>query len=192
MDLEDLFMQEIMRMSIDSSQYRSIVKKRRVTINDLSIDVLSNFVFKHMDARQLFTCSQVSKYWHSILTNKKRMVYTFSFLCQRDLWPRQMAQASGLFLKQYKNYMHMMKKRPRIRFDGVYICKIHYVKRGEDVQSNYHPSHDVVSYKYLRFYRNGTLMSVYTHVPPKKFLPKFYESQLSIEQLMNYDFEDDD
>ena len=51
-------------------------------------------------------------------------------VCQRDLWPRYIAQSSQSFLKSYKSWRHMMKERPRIRFDGVYINKMHYVRHG--------------------------------------------------------------
>lgn len=67
----------------------------------------------------------------------------------------------------------MLKERPRIRFDGIYICKMHYVRFGLSDISEYRPTHDVYSYKYLRFFRNGTCVSVYTTTAPKKFIPKF-------------------
>jgi len=69
----------------------------------------------------------------------------------------------------------MIKERPRIRCDGVYICKMHYVRYGVSDEYNQRPVHDVITYKYLRFYRNGNMMSVYTNKPPKKFVPMFYE-----------------
>ena len=36
------------------------------------------------------------------------------------------------------------------------------------------------------------MVSVYTSWAPKKFVPKFYEQQLSFEQMMNGDLDDDD
>ena len=36
------------------------------------------------------------------------------------------------------------------------------------------------------------MVSVYTCVPPDRFVPKFYEKQLTFEELMNNDFDEDD
>lgn len=36
------------------------------------------------------------------------------------------------------------------------------------------------------------MVSVYTSWAPKKFVHKFYEQQLSFEQIMNADHDDDD
>ena len=112
-------------------------------------------------------------------------------VCQRDLWPRYIAQSSKSFLSNYINWRNMIKFRPRIRFDGVYISKMHYVRYGMHDETGRRPSFDVITYKYLRFYRNGTMVSVYTSWAPERFVPKFYEQQLSFEQLMNTDFDED-
>ena len=75
----------------------------------------------------------------------------------------------------------MIKERPRIRFDGVYVNKMHYVRYGAQDEYGTRPSFDVISYKYLRFYRNGTMVSVYTSMAPEKFIPRFYEKLLTFE-----------
>lgn len=68
----------------------------------------------------------------------------------------------------------MVKKRPRIRFDGFYIMKHHYVRYGESECSEYRPSWDVYSYRYLRFYKNGKFVLIHSVNPPKKFAKKLY------------------
>ena len=62
--------------------------------------------------------------------------------------------------------------RPFVRFDGFYICKMMYRRVGMSENSMNHPIHEVVSYKYIRFYPNGATLSLYTNSTPKKFLPK--------------------
>ena len=74
----------------------------------------------------------------------------------------------------------MARERPRIRYDGVYVCKMHYVKYGWSEVSEYRPSFDVYSYKYLRFYPKGNCVAVYTTQTPKKFLSKFYSEELDL------------
>ena len=66
----------------------------------------------------------------------------------------------------------MIRERPFLRFDGFYICKILYRRQGLSETSTTHPTHEVISYKYLRFYPDGSMMSLYTNHNPKKFLPR--------------------
>lgn len=155
------------------------------------MEVLAFMVFKHLGPAQLFSCMRVCKYWRTILKNKKLMLQIMQDVCQRDLWPRYIAQASKTFLSNYNNWRHMMKERPFIRFDGVYVNKMHYVRYGLQDEYGLRPQFDVVTYKYLRFYRNGTMVSIYTSVAPEKFIPKFYEKQMTFEQLMNSDLDED-
>ena len=62
--------------------------------------------------------------------------------------------------------------RPMLRFDGFYICKLTYRRTGLSENSMNHPIHEVISYKYLRFFPDGTTISLYTNSTPKRFLPK--------------------
>lgn len=66
----------------------------------------------------------------------------------------------------------MLKMRPCLRFDGFYVCKIMYIRSGLSETSMNNPVHQVISYKYIRFYPNGTSISLYTNSTPKRFLPK--------------------
>ena len=80
----------------------------------------------------------------------------------------------------------MLKFRPKLRFDGLYICKFHYVRYGLsyglDIGSR--PSFDVFYYKYLKFYDDGSMVFVYTSMPPAKFVPKFLAHQDNLFALM--------
>jgi hypothetical protein len=66
----------------------------------------------------------------------------------------------------------MLKLRPLIRYDGVYRCKITYLRDGLSENSVYHPIFEVTSYKYIRFLRSGQTLSLYTAEAPKKIFPK--------------------
>ena len=79
----------------------------------------------------------------------------------------------------------MIKERPRIRFDGVYVLKIHYVRQGENHESEHRPVHDVISFKYIRFYPDGTLVQVYSPQTPAKFIPKFIAKNAQMADLIS-------
>jgi len=65
--------------------------------------------------------------------------------------------------------------RPFLKFDGIYSCKMMYRRHGLSETSMNHPVHEVISYKYIRFYPNGDTYSLYTVLNPKRFLPKAKE-----------------
>ena len=56
----------------------------------------------------------------------------------------------------------MLKKRPLIRFDGVYLCKMKYLKTGQSEWYEYNPIHEVISYRYIRLTRDGHAFCLYT------------------------------
>ncbi len=72
----------------------------------------------------------------------------------------------------------MLQFRPKVRFDGVYMCKSKYFRDGLSETSVYNPIHEVISYRYIRFLRNGTTMSVYTVSTPKKVFEKVKQRML--------------
>jgi hypothetical protein len=73
----------------------------------------------------------------------------------------------------------MLKLRPYIRFDGFYVCKMMYRRSGLSETSMNHPTHEVISYKYIKFYADGSAVSIYTNSTPKRFVPKIKQYLLS-------------
>jgi len=51
--------------------------------------------------------------------------------------------------------MDLLRNRAKVRFDGVYICKIVYFKKGETEKGWYPPFIEVTSYKWVWLKRNG-------------------------------------
>lgn len=75
-----------------------------------------------------------------------------------------------LLLNQtYPSYATMFRHRPRIRFDGLYISTVNYMRAGAAAatQSTWDsPVHIVTYYRYLRFFRSGAVLSLLaTHEP---------------------------
>ena len=66
----------------------------------------------------------------------------------------------------------MLKQRPFVRFDGVYVCKMMYRRFGLSDSSMNQPVHEVIYYKYLKFNKDSSAVSLYTSQTPKRFLPK--------------------
>lgn len=72
--------------------------------------------------------------------------------------------------KSYPTYRNQFRHRPRIRFDGCYISNVNYQRPGAAQTSQYtwtsSPIHIVTYYRYLRFFRDGTLISLLTTAEP--------------------------
>lgn len=70
----------------------------------------------------------------------------------------------------YSSSWHkMFRLRPRIRFNGCYISTNNYIRPGQASlsQVSWHsPVHIVTYYRYLRFFRDGTLISLLTTEEP--------------------------
>ncbi|VVT56479.1 uncharacterized protein SAPINGB_P005088 [Magnusiomyces paraingens] len=70
-------------------------------------------------------------------------------------------------------YMH----RPRVRFDGVYVSTCNYVRpgRGDGWSA---PMIMVTYYRYLRFFRDGAVLSLLTTDEPKDVVPAFERGKI--------------
>ncbi|TAQ91632.1 hypothetical protein B7494_g37 [Chlorociboria aeruginascens] len=70
----------------------------------------------------------------------------------------------------YSNSWHQMFRfRPRIRFNGCYISTVNYIRPGQASPSQItwnSPVHIVTYYRYLRFFRDGTVISLQTTTEP--------------------------
>lgn len=69
----------------------------------------------------------------------------------------------------YPNYRTMFRSRPRIRFNGCYISTVNYIRPGASTSSQISwntPVHIVTYYRYLRFFRDGSCVSLLTTAEP--------------------------
>jgi F-box protein 9 len=67
------------------------------------------------------------------------------------------------------SWRSMFQTRPRIRFSGVYISTVNYVRPGASSANHVSwntPVHIVTYYRYLRFFRDGTVLSLLTVAEP--------------------------
>jgi F-box protein 9 len=80
------------------------------------------------------------------------------------------AITEALFHGAYSSSWHQMfRLRPRIRFNGCYISTVNYIRPGQSSpsQTTWHsPVHIVTYFRYLRFFRDGTVISLLTTAEP--------------------------
>lgn len=67
------------------------------------------------------------------------------------------------------SYRTMFRSRPRLRFSGVYISTVNYTRAGGPLTNTLtwgNPIHVVTYFRYLRFFRDGSLISLLTTSEP--------------------------
>jgi F-box protein 9 len=72
------------------------------------------------------------------------------------------------------SWQQMFRRRPRIRFNGCYISTNNYIRPGQASPSQVSwnsPVHIVTYYRYLRFFRDGTVISLLTTTEPVDVVP---------------------
>lgn len=154
-------------------------------------EVIANCIFYHLPYETLFILNRVCRHWDAMLKDKKLMLATYKQVCQ-EVWKNQVYLGTKDFFKGFDSWRHMVVQRPRIRYDGIYICQMHYVRLGLSTSSEYRPALDVYSYKYMRFFENGTVIQAYTIQPPKKFAHKFTAKSMDIMQLIGSSEDEED
>lgn len=83
---------------------------------------------------------------------------------------------------KYKSYRDMLRLRPRIRFNGVYISTCNYHRSGGHSGPSLSwntPVHIVTYYRYLRFYPDGTVLSLLTTHEPADVVYSFSKNHLT-------------
>ncbi|KAM3528472.1 hypothetical protein MY4038_005884 [Beauveria bassiana] len=83
---------------------------------------------------------------------------------------REYAMTLSLTPSAYPTWKKMFRNRPRIRFDGCYISTVNYVRSGQASTNQLTwggaPILLVTYYRYLRFFRDGSLISLLASDPP--------------------------
>ncbi len=81
----------------------------------------------------------------------------------------------------YTSYRHMFRNRPRLRFNGLYISTVNYTRPGAASPSQVSwnsPVLIVTYYRYLRFFRDGTVISLLTTAEPVDVVPVLHKENL--------------
>uniref|UniRef100_H3DGL5 F-box only protein n=1 Tax=Tetraodon nigroviridis TaxID=99883 RepID=H3DGL5_TETNG len=100
------------------------------------------------------------------------------YICARDpeIWHSACARVWGRNCTKvvpFKSWRDMFLRRPRVRFDGVYISKMSYIRQGESsLDGFYRAWHHVEYYRYLRFFPDGQVVMLTTTEDPQAVVPR--------------------
>ncbi|KAH3674914.1 hypothetical protein WICPIJ_009423 [Wickerhamomyces pijperi] len=71
------------------------------------------------------------------------------------------------------NWEMMLNDRPYLKFNGVYISRVNYISEGGRYTSMYSPLKLVTYFRYMRFYKDGTVLKLTTVDEPDTIVPHF-------------------
>ncbi|CAM1504658.1 Fc.00g022490.m01.CDS01 [Cosmosporella sp. VM-42] len=112
------------------------------------------------------------------------MLVTMEELAQRRQEEKYVVTKS-LTPSVYPTWKTHFRSRPRIRFNGCYISTVNYVRTGQAStnQSTWgSPIHIVTYYRYLRFFRDGTLISLLTTMEPSDVVHHLTRADLYLQR----------
>ncbi|XP_070697443.1 F-box only protein 9 [Pempheris klunzingeri] len=123
---------------------------RWVVSSDLDMRALEQL---SLVCRGFYICARDPELWHSA--------------CLR-VWGRNCTK-----VVPFKSWREMFLRRPRVRFDGVYISKTSYIRQGEEsLDGFYRAWHHVEYYRYLRFFPDGHVIMLTTPDDPLTVVPR--------------------
>ncbi|KAI0009405.1 hypothetical protein F4779DRAFT_582065 [Xylariaceae sp. FL0662B] len=110
-------------------------------------------------------------------------VFTIEELATRQQAEKRASTNALLHSLYASSWRGMFRLRPRVRFNGCYISTVNYIRAG---QASTHqvawnsPVHIVTYYRYLRFFRDGTAISLCTTDEPAHVVPHLTKDSLAL------------
>ncbi|KAK2865301.1 hypothetical protein FQN49_003717 [Arthroderma sp. PD_2] len=94
------------------------------------------------------------------------------------------AQLTATIPKPLTSWSHVFQAFPRLRFTGIYISTVNYMRPGansamQSVSWNT-PIHIVTYYRYLRFYPDGTVLSLLSTAEPIEVVPHITRENIKV------------
>lgn len=107
-----------------------------------------------------FKSTRLSQAWRLALTksesaHKNKQLNNLMKEYCFGAWPAHLCGATRKYLEGFHSFNNMLQYRPKVRFDGIYMCKLIYYRKGLSETSDLNPIHEVISYRYIRFNRWG-------------------------------------
>lgn len=112
------------------------------------------------------------------------------YICARDpeIWRLACLRVWGRGCTKvlpFSSWRDMFLERPRVRFDGLYISKITYIRQGEEsLDGFYRAWHQVEYYRYLRFFPDGQVMMLTTPDEPQVTVPQLRSRNARMESVL--------
>ncbi|ORZ25326.1 hypothetical protein BCR42DRAFT_445115 [Absidia repens] len=183
----------IQNIGQDALSYKPLKKSKSVWIVKLPGEVIVH-ILCHLVIQSLGSIAQfalVCKPFFLLTRSPTLWRFACSYLfCKSDMTLMESRQQQLSLIDNYQNrWMYMIKVRPRVRYDGVYIATCQYVRPGEASDSAWtRPVHLVTYYRYLRFFPDGRVLNFISNEEPIKVIHSLVSSSSHRRQLFRGTF----
>jgi hypothetical protein len=107
-------------------------------------------VLKFTDPLTFSRVGGICKEWRRI-KDLKGVGKIYKSQCM-DLYPPSLYHTTKNFMSMFHNWQDMMRRRGFLRSDGFYVCKVKYLRIGQNDTATNRPAHEIITYKYLKFF----------------------------------------
>jgi len=150
----------------DQETIETVPEETKIGIDYISLlpVELKLLIVKFTGPKGYFKSVALSQAWRYTMNSadskvKQKMLHSLMKQYCFATWPSHLCQASRKFLEQFGSFRNMLQFRPKVRFDGLYMCKLTYYRKGLSEVSERNPIHEVISYRYVRYLKDGTTIS---------------------------------
>ncbi|CCD23286.1 SCF ubiquitin ligase complex subunit HRT3 NDAI_0B02510 [Naumovozyma dairenensis CBS 421] len=154
--------------------------------NDLLLKIIHHVVLMSGESwyNLSLTCSHLNKLcFHDLLPYQ-----TFAnFIYSKQTYDNIAMELNGMSNLQEvekdiwgDDVMMMLRKRPFVKFEGVYISVVNYLRYGSNAEGSsslLNPVHMITYYRYFRFYEDGTCLRLLTTDEPSQVVKHFYKER---------------
>lgn len=146
----------------------AICLKGDCDVTSLPTEVLF-LIFSHLEAEQLSMLAQVCRRWlpHAYEPKQWRRLAINS-------WPKEPQAVLEHHLYEYKNWRRLVTRRPRLRCTGIYVVRHRFAKTATRFVASEPtaPVFMISYYRFLRFYSDGSVISLVTPESPDRALKR--------------------
>lgn len=155
--------------------------------NDLLIDIISQIVYDSGESwvNLSLTCSKFNQLcFHDTTPFKvfKNLIYPKQKYDELSMTLNGVSNLQILEKELWgENYIEMIKTRPYIKFEGVYISTVNYLRYGSNLENSssfLSPVHMITYYRYYRFYPDGKVLRLLTTEEPTQVVKYFHRDNI--------------
>lgn len=150
--------------------------------NDILLRIVNNVVLS--SGESWINLSLSCKKFNDLCFHNSVPYRTFkNFIYPKQVYDNELVKLNGEDSIQQlaevlwdKNYELMLKQRPYIKFEGVYISVVNYLRHGSNVDGSsslLNPVHMITYYRYFRFYEDGKVLRLLTTDEPSTVVKHF-------------------
>ncbi|KAI3635458.1 hypothetical protein MIR68_006096 [Amoeboaphelidium protococcarum] len=174
--LNDLHNLKIENVIVKASNYRY-----NTHISQLPAEIFTSFILPQvaqMDAPSVERFGQVCRQFYKYTRDDNLWKQVCRYYHRSSSQPPSIASP----FPNAQLYRDLFLSTPRLRYDGVYISRCTYARQGLSEHTFSQPYHLVVYYRFLRFYPDGSVISLLSNREPQEVISMMNQDEYFAQQ----------